>query len=54
MNEEQKRILKEYIKCYESIQTLHRNSIFDDEEKEVHEHNLLFSIIETMKIEVEE
>ena len=54
MHEEHKQILKKYIKCYEAIQTLHENSIFDDEEKEVHEHNLLFNIIETMRIEIDE
>lgn len=54
MNEVWKNIFKEYIKSYEAIQTLERNSIFDEEEKAVHEHNLLFSIIETMKQETED
>lgn len=49
-----KRIFVEYIKCYESIQILERNGIFDEEEKAVHEHNLLFNIIETMRSETEE
>lgn len=53
MNEVWKRIFKEYVDSYEAIQTLERNSIFDEEEKAVHEHNLLFGIIETMKQETE-
>lgn len=52
MNEVWKNIFKEYIESYEAIQTLERNSIFDDEEKTVHEHNLLFNIIEIMKDEL--
>ena len=47
-------IFKKYIKDYEAIQTLHEDSILDDEEKAVHEHNLLHNIIETFKSEVEE
>lgn len=52
MNEVWKNIFKEYIKSYEAIQTLECNGIFDEEEKAVHEHNLLFNIIETMKDEL--
>ena len=54
MNEAWKNISKEYISCYEAIQILERNGIFDEEEKQVHEHNLLFNIIETMKMELVE
>lgn len=54
MNEVWKKLSNEYIASYEAIQTLARNGIIDEEEKEVHEHNLLFSIIETMKSETED
>lgn len=54
MNEAWKRICKEFISSYSAIQTLERNDLFDEEEKAVHEHNLLFNIIQTMKMEVEE
>ena len=54
MNEVWKNIFKENIACYEAIQLLARNGIFDEEEKVVHEHNLLFEIIETMRSETEE
>lgn len=47
------KIFKQYIECYTAIQTLEKNGIFDEEEKAVHEHNLLFQIIETMKSEIE-
>ena len=47
-------IFKDYVACYEAIETLTKHSIFDEEEKEVHEHNLLHAIIETMRSEVEE
>lgn len=47
-------IFREYVECYKSIQTLSRNGILDDEEKAVHEHNLLFNLVETMKTEIEE
>lgn len=53
MSEVWKSIFEEYVQCYEAIETLWRNSIFDDEEKEVHEHNLLHGIIETMRSEIE-
>ena len=53
MNAVWKDIFKEKIKCYEAIQLLEKNGIFDEEEKVVHEHNLLFEIIVTMKTEVE-
>lgn len=49
-----KNIFREYVECYKSIQTLSRNGILDDEEKAVHEHNLLFNLVETMRSEVEE
>lgn len=54
MREVWKSIFEKYIKCYEAIETLHMNGILDEEEKAVHEHNLLFNIVETMKTEVEE
>ena len=54
MNEMCKNIFKRYIKCYMAIQTLAENSIFDEEEKAVHEHNLLNSIMVTMQEEIEE
>lgn len=48
-------IFKKYIECYKAIQTLAKNGIIDcEEEKAVHEHNLLWQIIEDMRIEVEE
>lgn len=53
MNTIWKQIFEEYVKCYEAIQILARKGIFDEEEKAVHEHNLLYEIIETMKQEVE-
>lgn len=53
MNEVWNRIFKRYIKCYEAIEVLAMEGIIDEEEKSVHEHNLLFNIIETMKTEVE-
>lgn len=52
MNEVWKNIFKKYIACNEAIQLLAHEGIFDEEEKAVHEHNLLFEIIETMKSEV--
>ena len=54
MNEVWKKLSNEYIASYESIQVLARNGIIDEEEKAVHEHNLLFGIIETMRSEVED
>ena len=49
-----KGIFREYVECYQAIQTLSKNGILGDEEKAVHEHNLLFNLVETMKSEVEE
>ncbi len=54
MNEAWKTIFKQYVSSYEAIQTLERNGIFDEEKKQEHEHNLLFNIIETMKMELVE
>lgn len=48
---ELKNIFKDFIDSYEAIQILERNGIFDEEEKSVHEHNLLFNIIKIMKLE---
>ena len=52
MNDMLKGIFAKYLKCYEAIQTLHSNGIFDDEEKAVHEHNLLHSIMIMVESEV--
>lgn len=54
MTEVWKRIFARYIRSYESIELLAKEEIFDEEEKAVHEHNLLFQIIQTMRSEVEE
>lgn len=54
MNESWKKALKKYIACYEAIQLLEHEDIFDEEEKSVHEHNLLFNIVEAFRSEVEE
>lgn len=53
MNDMCKNIYKKYIKCYIAIQTLAENGLFDDEEKAVHEHNLLHSIMVMIDSEVE-
>ena len=45
---------KKHIDSYKAIQTLYENGILDEEEKAVHEHNLLHNIIVTMESEVEE
>ena len=45
---------KKYINSYKAIQTLYENGILDEEEKAVHEHNLLHNIIVTMESEVDE
>ena len=47
-------IFRKYIDSYKAIQTLHENGILDEEEKAVHEHNLLYNIMVTMESEVEE
>lgn len=54
MNDVWKRIFERNIKCYEAIQLLYESSILDDEERSVHEHNLLNQIIATFRGEVEE
>lgn len=54
MNQAAKSAYKQCIKCYEAIQTLAFNNIFDEEEKAVHEHNLLCNCIEVMKTELAE
>lgn len=53
MSQAWKVIFKEYVECYNAIQLLTRKGIFDEEEKNVHEHNLLFEIIVTMQAETE-
>lgn len=52
MNTIWKQIFEEYIECYKAIQILSKKGIFDEEEKSVHEHNLLHNLIETMEQEV--
>lgn len=54
MGEAWRSIFKKYIDCYKSIQILYENGIVDEEEKAVHEHNLLHNIITTMESEVDE
>ena len=54
MGEVWKAIFRKYIDSYKAIQTLHENEIMYEEEKEVHEHNLLYDIIVTMESEVDE
>lgn len=54
MGEGWKRLFEQYIKCYDAISVLYENGIFDEEEKAVHEHNLMFQIIKTMKMEIAE
>ena len=54
MNSDLKSIFEKHIDSYNAIQILHENGIFDEEEKAVHEHNLLHKIIETMESEVDE
>lgn len=53
MNDVWKRIFREFIESYDAIQVLEKNDLFDEEAKLVHEHSLLFNIIETMKTEIE-
>ena len=52
MGELLKDVFKEYIAGFEGIQVLARIGVFDEEEKAIHEHNLLFNIIDTMRNEV--
>ena len=52
MNDMLKGIFAKYLKCYKAIQVLHDNGIFDEEEKSVHEHNLLHSIMIMVESEV--
>ena len=52
MNGLLKDVFKEYIAGFEGIQVLARIGVFDEEEKAIHEHNLLFNIIDTMRNEV--
>lgn len=53
MNSTWKIMFEKYIDSYNAIQILHENGIFDEEEKAVHEHNLLHKIITTMESEVD-
>lgn len=52
MNDVWKRILKEWVKMYEAIDTL-QDSLFEDEEASELRCKLLDEIIETCKTEVE-
>lgn len=54
MNDAWKRIFKEYVACYESIQILESNSIAVDDDAATLRYKLLEDIIETMKTEIEE
>jgi hypothetical protein len=54
MNEAWIKIFKEYIACYEAIETLGSNSVTDDEVSIKLKDNLLVEIIEAMRSEVEE
>ena len=54
INEVWKSIFRKYVACYNAINLLAHEGILDEEEKAVHEHNLLFEIIETMRSETEE
>lgn len=54
MTEVWKSIFKKYVEGYKAIQHLESLGIIDEEEKAVHEHNLLFQIIDTMQSEIEE
>ena len=53
MNKAWNALAESYIACYNAIQTLAKNGILDEEEKAVHEHNLLVDIIMTFASEVE-
>lgn len=52
MTEFWKRVFKNNIDCYRSIQILAERGIIDEEEKAVFEHNLLYDIIDTMGCEL--
>lgn len=54
MNEAWKNFSKKCIESYDSLQTLEANGLIDEEEKAVHEHNLLFEILSIMKTEVDD
>lgn len=54
MNEAWRMIAKQYIDCYNAIQTLAMYGIIDEEEKTVHEHNLLHEIVGAFEGELEE
>lgn len=54
MNEVWKQIFNGYVESYKAIQTLQKNGLLDEEEKAVHEHNLLCEIIGTMESEIKE
>ena len=54
MNEAWIRIFKEYIACYEAIETLANNNIITDEVSIELKEDLLYEIIDAMKSEVDE
>lgn len=54
MNDVWKRIFKDYISCYNSIEQLSSSGIIDEEEADKLQIKLLDEIIKTMKSEVEE
>lgn len=54
MNDEWKRIIKKWIECYESINTLWMHHIFNDNEYSNFQAALLERIVDSFKNEVEE
>lgn len=54
MSDVWKRMFKEWISCYNSIEQLSSSGIIDDEEELKLQIKLLDEIIETMRSEVEE
>ena len=54
MNEAWKNFSKKCIESYDALQTLNANGLMLEEEKAVHEHNLLVEILSTMKTEVDD
>ena len=54
MNDAWKRIFKDWISCYNSIEQLSSGGIIDEEETDKLQIKLLDEMIETMRSEVEE
>lgn len=53
MNEAWKNFSKKCIESYDALQTLNGNGLMTEEEKTIHEHNLLIEILSIMKTEVD-